>query len=79
MEECRVSYLELVCSEAALKLEEDARKVGEVTSDAERAINLSIAISLKRIADKLELASKPPVAIVSKEDYEAWDKMFNKS
>ena len=74
-----MSYLELVCSEAALKLEEDARKVGEVTSDAERAINLSIAISLKRIADKLELASKPPVAIVSKEDYEAWDKMFNKS
>jgi len=39
----------------------------------------SIAISLKRIADKLELDSKPPVAIVSKEDYEAWDKMFNKS
>ena len=38
----------------------------------ELELTLSIAISLKRIADKLEIASKPPVAITSKEDYERW-------
>lgn len=46
--------IELKLIEAALKLEPDARVVGELTSDPDRAIKMSIAISLKRIADILE-------------------------
>jgi len=45
----------------------------------ELELTLSIAISLKRIADKLEIASKPPVALASKEDYERWVNERNNS
>jgi hypothetical protein len=41
------------------------------------AIQLSAAISLKRIADKLELAGKPPVAIMNAEDLENYKNMWN--
>ena len=66
-----------VCNEAALKLEEDARKVGEVTNDAERAINLSIAISLKRIADVI-CRPPPVVADLTPEQLDQMKEDFNK-
>lgn len=39
---------------AAAKLEPEASLVGKASQDVDRAIQLSIAISLKRIADSLE-------------------------
>jgi hypothetical protein len=57
------------------KLADDAYETTNLSfSDA---IQLSQAISLKRIADKLELTSKPPVAIMNAEDLENYRNMWN--
>jgi len=65
--------IDTLCTNASSKMEEDARKLGEATSDPDRAIQLSIAISLKRIADALQ---KPKVDVMP---YIKPEQFFNQS
>lgn len=58
-----------ILKNAADKLEPEAKAVGEIVDAPKRAIFLSIAISLKRIADKMDksILSKQAIEDMKKE------------
>lgn len=67
-----------ILKNAADKLEPEAKAVGEIVDTPERAIFLSIAISLKRIADVIT-APPPQMPELTPEQLKQFEEVWNKS